>query len=253
MTDALHGRRVLVTRAHTQADALNSKLIAVGAIPVVFPTIEIVPLEDPGLLDHAIQALAAYQWVIFTSVNGVASFWERLTADGRDGGSLQGIAVAAIGPETTRALIQRGVFPRYVPREYVAEAIAAGIGDVSGQHILLPTAEIAREALAVELRKKGAVVDEVAAYRTNLAKPDPRAMDEYRRGVDAILFTSSSTVRNFVLLAGSETRRAVIACIGPITAQTASEMGLPVHAVAAVYTLDGLVQALTNYFTARYI
>jgi uroporphyrinogen-III synthase len=251
MTGALAGRRVLVTRARAQADALTSKLISLGAVPVVFPTIEIAPLDDPALLDQAIHALETYQWVIFTSVNGVISFWDRLSAAGMDSGCLQAIAVAAIGPATAAALIERGVYPRYMPSEYVAEAIAAGIGDVSGSRILLPRAEIAREMLTVELRRKGAIVDEVAAYRTILAKPDQHAMADLQGGIDAILFTSSSTVRNFVDLTGSDTRSAVIACIGPITAQTARDMGLHIHVVATEYTMDGLVQALANYFEAN--
>jgi uroporphyrinogen III methyltransferase/synthase len=251
MTGALQGRRVLVTRARAQAEGLIGKLTALEAVPVVFPTIVIAPLDDPALLDQAIQSLGAYHWVIFTSVNGVTSFWDRLAAAGKTPAALIGTAVAAIGPATARALIEWGVYPWYLPGEYVAEAIASGIGDVRGARVLLPRAEIAREALAVELRQKGAVVDEVAAYRTILAKPDLRAMDELQRGLDAILFTSSSTVRNFVELAGSDTRRAVVACIGPITAQTARDLGINVHVVATEYTMDGLVQALANYFEAK--
>jgi uroporphyrinogen-III synthase len=251
MTGALQGRRVLVTRARAQADALTGKLIALGAVPVLFPTIEIAPLDDPTLLDRAVQMLSTYHWVIFTSVNGVTSFWERLAAAGKDSGCLQSIAVAAIGPATAQALTERGIYPRYMPDEYVAEAITAGIGDVGGARILLPRAEIARETLAVELRRKGAIVDEVAAYRTILAKPDQHAMDDLQRGIDAILFSSSSTVRNFLELAGGDTGHAVIACIGPITAQTARDLGLRVCVVATEYTLDGLVQALANYFEAN--
>ena len=151
------------------------------------------------------RALGEFQWVIFTSVNGVRAFWERLAAAGRDAGIFEpGIRVAAIGPATARALEERGVQPQFIPEEYVAEAIAAGIGNVSGQRILLPRADIARKALAEALRGGGATVDEVAAYRTLPAEPDPRVADELRKGVDVITFTSSSTVRYFVELLGEE-------------------------------------------------
>src|SRR3989304_4102581 len=172
--------------------------------------------------------------------------------------------LAAIGPATARALEGRGVRPNLIPDEYVAEAILDKIGEVSGRWILMPRADIAREALASELSRRGAVVHEIAAYRTLPAAPDPRGLNELRRGVDAITFTSSSTVRNFVALMSGGPRyidaaafrrmgrdgapmpslnRAAIACIGPITAQTAREAGLPVDVMARreAYTMDGLV------------
>ncbi|MCL5998074.1 MAG: uroporphyrinogen-III synthase [Chloroflexi bacterium] len=249
----LSGRRVLVTRSRAQANGLMTALAALGAQAIMLPAIEIAPISDPTRLDQAIASLDAYDaydWIIFTSVNGVAAFWQRIEATGARADRMREVAVAAIGPATAQALEEHGISPRFVPSEYIAETIAAGIGDVEGKHILLPRAEIAREALAVELRRRGAIVDEIAAYRTLSPSPDAGALAQLRQGVDAILFTSSSTVRNFVDLAGhiKSTGRVVIACIGPITAQTAREMGFTVDVVASEYTTDGLVRALVSHF-----
>jgi uroporphyrinogen-III synthase len=246
----LHGKRILVTRPRAQATDLCERLSAQGATPIVFPTIEIAPLQDYGVLDHAIRDLSSYQWIIFTSVNGVEAFWDRLAIVGA-GLALAHLAtqrIAAIGPATAGALRSHGAAATLIPDEYIAEAIVDGIGDVRGQRILLPRADIAREALAIELAKRGAIVDEIAAYRTLPAQPDPIGLAELRRGVDVITFTSSSTVRNFVALAGREIGQALIACIGPITASTARELGLRVDVMATEYTMDGLVAALTKYF-----
>jgi len=267
---SLAGKRILVTRPRTQAADLCDKLAALGAEPIVFPTIWIATLEDYTALDTAIAALKneKYRWVIFTSVNGVAAVWERLGRD--EWPSPSGVRIAAIGPATARTLEQRGIRADFVPDEYVAERILDGLGDVSGQWILLPRADIARKALADELARRGAIVHEVAAYRTLPAAPDRRGLTELRRGVDAITFTSSSTVRSFVLLISGSPRyidaasirrmgpdgvpmpslgTAAIACIGPITAQAAREVGLPVDVLAREYTTDGLVAALIEYFS----
>lgn len=242
---SLQGKRILVTRPRAQAADLCDKLIGLGAQPIVFPTIEIAPLEDTSKLDQVISELAKYQWIIFTSANGVKAFWDR------GGASLKLVPtqhLAAIGPATAQALTQRHVKANLIPEEYIAEAIVESIGDVSGQCILLPRADIAREALAIELRRRGAIVDEVAAYRTLPAEPDPEGLAELKCGVDVITFTSSSTVRNFVALVGKDTGKAIIACIGPITLQTAFECGFSVDVMATEYTVDGLVQALVDYY-----
>jgi uroporphyrinogen III methyltransferase/synthase len=246
----LGGKRILVTRPRAQAADLCDRLSALGAEPILFPTIEIAPLEDYAALDRAIADLPEYLWIIFTSVNGVAAFWDRLSVMGKDGRALSEINLAAIGPATAQALSRCGIHARFIPDEYVAEAIVAGIGEVGGQRILLPRADIAREALAVELERRGARVDEIAAYRTLPAAPDPRGLAELRRGVSAITFTSSSTVRNFVQMVGQNAilPNTVIACIGPITAQTARELDLRVDVVATAYTMGGLAQALSDYF-----
>lgn len=252
MKSTLQGKRILITRPRAQAADLCDKLAALGAVPIVFPTIEIAPLEDTSSLDEALRKLDQYQWIIFTSVNGVKAFWDRLDLGGS--GNRRGLPpnIAAIGPATARALESHGVTVTLIPDEYVAESIVDNIGDVRGQHILLPRADIAREALAIELQHRGAIVDEIAAYRTLPAAPDPIGLAELQRGVDVITFTSSSTVRNFVALVGqaSISPSTLIACIGPITANTARELGLRVDIMANEYTMNGLVAALVDHFAA---
>jgi len=246
----LENKRILITRPRAQAADLCDKLTALGAVSIGFPTIEIAPLTDTACLDDAIRQLDQYQWIIFTSVNGVTAFWERLDIVGAN--LLPTQHIAAIGPATAQALESRGITVTLIPDEYVAESIVDNIGDVCGQRILLPRADIAREALAIDLRQRGAVVDEIAAYRTLPAMLDPIGLAELRRGVDVITFTSSSTVRNFVALVGRESLSpsTLIACIGPITASTARELGLHVDIMASEYTMDGLVNALVEHFKA---
>ncbi len=250
MTD-LAGKRILITRPKAQAARLIEKLAGLGAVPVVCATIEIAPPRDTDALDQAIRRLDTYHWVIFTSVNGVAAFWQRLEALGKTAAALEPVQVAAIGPATARALSERRVTPDFVPQEYVAEAILSGLGEVRGQRILLPRAEIARKALFEELEKRGALPEEIAVYQTRPAALDPETLAELKKGVDIATFTSSSTVRSFFELVGDQARSvlgsAVIACIGPITAETARDEGLAVDIVASVYTIDGLVDALVNY------
>jgi uroporphyrinogen-III synthase len=245
---ALAGKRILVTRPRDQAKVLCDRLEARGAIPIPFPTIEIAPLLDYAKLDLAIRHLADYDWVIFTSVNGVKAFWERLKAMGTDLG--MGKKIAAIGPATAEAVRKHGASVAFMPNEYIAEAIAAGLGDVQEQRFLLPRAELARETLAIELKQRGAHVDEIAAYRTLPAVPDADSLKALQQGVGAITFTSSSTVRNFVAIEITKHLDyvPVIACLGPITAQTARDVGLAVTITAADYTLDGLITALENYY-----
>jgi uroporphyrinogen-III synthase len=247
----LTGKRILVTRPRRQADDLYDLLSAEGAEAILFPTIEIAPLDDPSVLDRALDQLATgdYDWVIFTSVNGVSACQAQLQHSGRGANIFAAAHIAAIGPATARALQELGVQVDFVPQEYVAERILDGLGNVGGQRILLPRAELARPALAEALAACGALVDEIPVYQTLQPPPDPAGLAALQHGPDVITFTSSSTVRNFVALAGAEIGPAVtIACIGPITAATARELGLPVHIVARDYTVPGLVQALKEYF-----
>jgi uroporphyrinogen-III synthase len=251
----LANKRVLVTRPRAQAAAMIEKLAGLGAVPVIFPTIEISTAEDPSQLDQAITNLDSYRWVIFTSVNGVSAFWQRLNALGKDSQACNGIQIAAIGPATAQALREHGVQPAFIPEEYIAEAILPGLGEVLGQRILLPRADIARKALVDELARQGAFPEEIAAYRTVPARTDPQALSELERGVDIATFTSSSTVRNYMALLSERAipllQGAVIACIGPITAEEARNQGLTVDVVAEDYTLDGLIEALVKYFLYR--
>lgn len=254
---ALAGRRIIVTRAAEQAPDLVARLVAHGAEVAVLAAIQIEPATDYTPLDQAIAALDTYDWVLFTSVNGVRAFAERLRAGGRDWAGLGRARVGAIGPGTAAAIAERHQAPDLVPDEYVAEGLLAGLGNVAGQRVLLPRADLARPDLAAELRVRGAEVDEVVAYRTVPVAPDAdavrRALIDWRP--DAITFTSSSTVRGFVAglaaagLAASDIAPDVaIACIGPITAATARAHGLEPSIVAGAYTLDGLVAALIEFF-----
>jgi uroporphyrinogen III methyltransferase/synthase len=253
-TRPLSGQRVLVTRTREQASALSARLRSRGAEVVELPTIQVAPPEDWAPLDRAITSLADCDWLVFTSVNGVRFFWERLTGANMDARALSGARLAAIGPATAAELKACGLQPDYVPQDYVAEAVAAGLQDIRGQRVLLPRADIARPALAELLRQRGAKVTEIAAYRT--LRPAVVA-DDLRPLLDRVTvatFTSSSTVRNLAAMAqdaGVQLARALdqaaIACIGPITAHTARELGLPVHITAEQYTIDGLVEALIDY------
>ena len=253
-TRPLFGKRVLVTRTRQQAGALAEMLAERGAEPVELPAIAIETIPDNKALTAAIDRLALYQWLVFSSANGVAVFLDHLDATGLDSRALAGVRVCAIGPATAAALAQRGVRADMVPERYVAESLVEALRNegVEGKRILLARAEMGRDALRVGLEAAGAQVDEVSLYR---ALTPPGSRDKARallaEGMDIVTFTSSSTVRNLIdLLDGdaSALQGATIACIGPITASTAREMGLTVHAQAAEYTIPGLVQALTDHF-----
>lgn len=254
----LFGRRVLITRTREQASALAALLAERGAVPIELPTIRLEPPADWAPVDRAIDQLESYAWAVFTSTNGVRFFFERLQQRGLDARALKGVRLAAIGPATAAALASWHLQVDFSPAEYVAEAIVAGLArfDLAGQRVLLPRAQEAREVLAEGLAGQGARVDEVAVYQTRPAgDPDlaRRLFDEGR--VDVVTFTSSSTVRNLVRLLGDHASqrlaRSTIASIGPITSQTARELGLPVDVEAADHSIPGLVRALEDYFTAH--
>ena len=253
---ALSGKRVLITRAAEQAPGLAALLEAEGAEVLTLASISIEPAADYHALDEAIRQIEQYQWVIFTSINGVRAVGKRLEVIGQDWRSFKKARVAAIGPATAEALSEVGVQPDFVPAEYVAEAITAGIGEVAGLRILLPRADIAREALAVELRQRGAVVEEIAAYRTVTQPLDTLLVERVlAKRPDVITFTSSSTIRGFLTaLSGvnvAEALRGVaVACIGPITAKTAREAGLTPQIIAQEYTMPGLTRAIVAYYRA---
>ena len=248
----LLGRRIIVTRAREQAHELSAPLAKLGASTIELPTIRIAPLADTRELDNAIGRVHDFDWTIFTSVNGVRYFWDRLAAIGRSSSIFEGIQVAAIGSATAAALRERGMQPDFVPDEFVAERVAEGLGDVRGQRILVPRAEIARKTLPEILTNAGAYVTEIATYRTLPGQPDATAQAALEQGVDAITFTSSSTVRNFMPLANglmaALSSDVLVACIGPITARAAEEGGLRVTVVAQEYTIPGLVDAVVDAF-----
>jgi uroporphyrinogen-III synthase len=255
----LEGKRIAITRAEEQSAGLLARLRTLGAEPVACPAIAIAPPADFAPLDAAIGRLEQYDWLIVTSANGAHALFDRMAALDKHPAELAHLTIGAIGPATAEALAQHGLQASFVPTAYVAESILAEIGDLAGKRILLPRADIARVTLAVGLRAKGAIVDEIAAYRT-VPGPGARALAGALRAgaLDAVTFTSSSTVRYLLdgleqagigraearaLLAG-----VVVVCIGPITAATAGEEGLLVHAVAREYTAEGVVDALVEWF-----
>jgi uroporphyrinogen III methyltransferase/synthase len=241
----LFGRRVVVTRAREQASELVERLAELGAETVELPVIEIGEPADGGVaLSRAAAAAASYDWVAFTSANAVERFFAALEAGGGDARSLAGPRVAAIGPGTAAALATRGVRADLVPDHYVAEAVVDAFPDGPGR-VLLPRAAVARDALPAGLAAKRWEVDVVEAYRTRLGVPTPEALAS-AGGADAVTFTSSSTVSNFLQVAGRERVPPVVACIGPVTAATAEAAGLDVSVVAEEHTIEGLVRALVE-------
>jgi uroporphyrinogen-III synthase len=253
----LHGRRVLVTRPRVQAGRLVGLLESYGAEALTLPTIQIAPPEDWGPLDEAIRSLHAFRWVVFTSVNGVAAFRERLARAGSDVRGLAGRLVAAIGPETAEALRRGGIEPDLVPGEYRAEALIEALGARldRGDALLLVRATEAREVLPRELRARGVQVTVAPAYRTVFAREGAGEIVPLleSRLIDAVTFTSSSTVRGFLaLLAPADARRllegVVVAAIGPITAETAAEHGLHVSVMPHEYTVPALADAIAGHF-----
>ncbi len=250
----LFGQRVLVTRTRQQASALSTRLRALGAEAIELPTIEIALPDDSAPIDTAIGELSSYDWVVFTSVNGVRSFWERLGHAGLDARAFHGLRLAAIGPATAAALEDHGLKADYIPGEYVAEAVASGLGTVEGLRVLLPRADIARPALARLLREAGAEVVEVAAYRTLRPDFDAAELRDLLESITVATFTSSSTVRNLAAMAqeaGIDLPRtlanSIVACIGPITAETARQNKLPLQVIAEEYTIEGLVRSLVKH------
>jgi uroporphyrinogen III methyltransferase/synthase len=257
----LAGRRVLVTRTRKQASALSAGLRELGAQVVEIPTIEILPPADPRPLADAAAEVERYQWLVFTSPNGVEAFFDALAAAHKDSRSLHGAKVAAIGPATAQAIRARGVEPEVVAKSFVAEGLLEALAghDLQGRRVLVPRAAQAREVLPETLAGRGAVVEVVPAYRTVAPEDSARALARaLAEGLDAVTFTSSSTVSNLMALLDEPGRRElvrrsragelVVASIGPITSRTARELGLAVHAEPAAYTIADLLQALAARF-----
>jgi uroporphyrinogen III methyltransferase/synthase len=252
----LFGRRIVVTRPRAQAAGFIEALAEAGADVVPCPTIEIVPPPSWQPLDDALARLGTFDWVVFTSVNGVEKFFERLDVQGLDVRSLHHARLAAVGPETARAMSRRGLRADVMPREFRAEAVAAAMvaAGVAGRRVLLARAAVAREVLPDLLRAAGAAVEEVASYTTVPARTD---VSEIRRllqhdAVALVTFTSSSTVRNFLALLGDDATallaRTAIGCIGPITADTVRAAGLCVALQPKHYTVAAFTDAIVAFF-----
>lgn len=242
-TRPLFGKRVVVTRAREQASELRVRLEALGAEVLELPAIRVEPI------DVVLPALGGYSWLVFTSANGVRAFFERgMDAAGLDARALGGLRLAAIGPGTAAALEARGLRPDLVPERFVAESLLEGFPEpgAPGERVLLARAEQARDVLPEGLGERGYVVDVLAVYRTVPAQPDPALVERVRAGgVDAVTFTSSSTVTNFLDAVGPiPDPRPVVVSIGPVTSATARDLGVPADAEAVEHTIDGLVQTV---------
>jgi uroporphyrinogen III methyltransferase/synthase len=260
----LAGRAIVITRAQSQADEFATELERYGAQVVLCPTIEICPLESYERLDEAIEHLYGYDWIIFTSVNGVEYFFQRLKTRGRDASELDELKVCAIGEATGDRLRDLHTHVDVIPEEFKAEGVFSalerflgGAAALAGLNFLIPRASVARDYLPKALEKAGARVDVVPAYRTAL----PANLDRGRvaamlsGSADCIAFTSSSTVRNLARLFDTQDLTAAlagvaIACIGDITANTAADFGLRVEIQPQQFTIPALARAIAEYFSA---
>jgi uroporphyrinogen III methyltransferase/synthase len=241
----LFGRRIVVTRAREQASELVQRLHDLGAETVELPTITVVDSADGGAaLRAASDSVSSYDWVVFTSANAVARFVPLL----RDARAFGQTRIAAIGPGTAERLREAYITADLVPERFVAEGLLDAFPPGPGR-VLLPRAAVARDVLPDGLRSSGWVVDVVEAYRTERTAP-PAAVLEAARTADAVTFTSSSTVTNYLEVAGTDAVPSIVACIGPVTAETARSAGLAVTIEAEVHTVEGLVDALLRWFAA---
>jgi uroporphyrinogen III methyltransferase/synthase len=256
-TRPLLGKRIVVTRARQQASDLVGLLSDLGAACLEYPTIKIMPSADARPLKNAAEKLNVYDWVVFTSVNGVIYFFEQLFAAGKDVRALGHLKTAAIGPATAEKLREFGLISDIVPKTYRAESLVEAFKaeQLTGKKILLPRAKEARPILMKELKRMGAEVEEVPAYETLKVTEniDDLVHQLENRRIDLITFTSSSTVKNFKALLPAEKftkliQGVTIASIGPITSDTATALGFDVRITADSFTITGLVEAILHYY-----
>lgn len=257
----LRGKKILVTRARHQAGEFSRILRKLGATPIEFPVIEIRPLESVRMarfITRLCEGHLRYNYVIFTSQNGVQDFFRRASRAGAR--TLRGTSVVAIGPKTAAALKAHRVSVRAVPEKYIAESVAEMLGakDIRGKHILLLRARGAREVLPRRLRAAGASVTAMSLYEAVPARGEPRVLRKLLQEVDFVTVTSSSTVRALVAITAAgrtlnreQTRRllgnAKLASIGPVTSRVARRMGFRVDVQAKEYTISGLTEAIARY------
>ena len=218
MTRPLNGKRIVVTRSPDQAESMCQKLEALGATAIPFPAIDFAPLPAPEL-NEALANLAGFDWLVFTSGNAVRFFWERLDANSLTISNDDNFRIAAVGSATNKLLAEKGLTVDFTPDEFTGEQLALGLGDLNGKKILLPRAKIGRPEIVDLLREQGAEVTDIGLYDTITAEPTPEALAELNQGVDAVTFTSPSSVRNFLKIIEPycNLTNATIACIGPST------------------------------------
>jgi uroporphyrinogen III methyltransferase/synthase len=258
----LFGKRILVTRSREQAADLCDALSLLGAESIEAPMIRIVPPDDPGPLQETAARAGEFDWVIFTSGNAVEAFMDALLSDGRDMRALSGAKLCTVGSATAAKLASYRLHADLIPEEFRAEGVIAALralGSLQGAKVLLPRADIGREVIAEELRKAGAAVTDVTAYRTVLedvqreGDPDIYGM-LLERKIDVVTFTAGSAVRNFVKVYGEDQavdllRNTEVAVIGPVTAQAAEQLGIHVSIQPATYTIPALVDAIAAHFS----
>ena len=254
---------MVVTRAKAQAVGMVARLEGLGAEAIEVPTIAIAPPDDPGPLDAACARIGTFDWVVFTSVNAVARLVKHLQEGAGGVRGLEGVRLCAVGAATAEALTGHGLRVDLVPGEYRAEGVLAalrGRGDLTGARVLLPRGDLARDLLPTELGRAGATVTAVTAYRTVPADldregPDIRGMLR-ERGVDVVTFTSGSSVQNFARAIGGEQaadllRPIEVACIGPVTAETAGRLGIATTIMPAESTVPALLEAIVERLRDR--
>jgi uroporphyrinogen-III synthase len=260
----LSGVRILVGRARHQAGKLSDSLATLGADVVEIPFIEIRQPRSYKPLDSALEHISQYEWLILTSVNGVEALSRRLKALGIAPKQISHLRVAAIGPATREAVEDFGLTVSVVPEKYVAESVVQSLaGQVEGKRVLLARAKVARDVIPRELKKMGASVDVVEAYRTVVPEASRSRLTSIMRAAEGrpqvVIFTSSSTVRNFVRLMGEHPHSTPaifdgiqFASIGPITSTTLRDFGLPVDIEASEYTVEGLTRAIVEHCGAEH-
>jgi len=260
----LFGKRVLVTRPREQAAELVDRLTALGAESIEAPMIRMAPPDDPDPLLRAAASPEDFDWIIFTSANAVEAFMTALLDGERDIRALKGPRLCTSGTATAERLATYGIKVDLIPREFRADAVVSSLlalGSMAGVRVLLPRADIGREVIGEQLREAGAVVTEVIAYRTILEdaqrEGDPDIYGMLLEGrIDVATFTSPSAIRNFAKIHGADQvadllKNTVVATIGPVTADAARQLGIPVTIQPRTYTIPALVDAIAAYYAAR--
>ena len=253
----LFGRRIMVTRTRTQTSELSARMAELGASPVEIPTIDICSLKDFCELDSCLRSVSEFDWIAFTSANAARAVCDRLIEIGMDMRAFHGVKIAAVGRATSSELLKRGVRADLLPNRATSDDLASALieSGIRGSRILLPRSDIATSELPTRLRSNGAIVREVDAYMTVIpADSAGAAREAIRQGVDAITFTSSSTVSNLLRMLNQDVSLlsgVTVACIGPVTAATASRFGLKVDIVASVAALDSMAESLSEHFSGK--
>jgi uroporphyrinogen-III synthase len=248
----LADRRIVVTRPAHQAEPFCERIEALGGVVIRVPTARIIPPKDESVADSVIRGLDQYGWIVFTSVNGVNAFFDRMR--GINQKIPLGVRIAAVGPMTAAAVEEAGYDVAVIPDQFVGEAVAGVVGEVSGTRILLARAANARRTLNGLLADAGAQVDDVAFYDTIAPKPDSHTLALLDQTLDAVTFTNASSVARFLEIipnGAAILQRSPVMCIGPVTAAAAAEAGLDVAVVARIATTSGLLDAVCEFFAAE--